>query len=85
MEGQINWSGLVWCHVFPLSPCLFTYHFFPQINENVPNEKYHWKVLLSSVQTSNLITSAEREVKDSRHSGMYQSYNFLTRLGMQSL
>ena len=32
-----------------------------------------------------LITSAEREVKDSRRSGMYQSYNFLTRLGMQSL
>ena len=32
-----------------------------------------------------LITSAEREVKDSRHLGMYQSYNFLTRLGMQSL
>ena len=32
-----------------------------------------------------IITSAEREVKDSRRSGMYQSYNFLTRLGMQSL
>ena len=32
-----------------------------------------------------LITSAEREVKVSRHSGMYQSYNFLTRLDMQSL
>ena len=32
-----------------------------------------------------LITSAEREVKDSRRSGMYQSYNFLTRLGKQSL
>ena len=32
-----------------------------------------------------LITSAEREVKVSRRSGMYQSYNFLTRLGMQSL
>ena len=31
------------------------------------------------------ITSAEREVKDSRRSGMYQSYHFLTRLGMQSL
>ena len=31
------------------------------------------------------ITSAEREVKVSRRSGMYQSYNFLTRLGMQSL
>ena len=30
-------------------------------------------------------TSAEREVKVSRRSGMYQSYNFLTRLGMQSL
>ena len=32
-----------------------------------------------------LVTSAEREVKVSRRSGMYQSYNFLTRLGMQSL
>jgi len=32
-----------------------------------------------------IITSAEREVKDSRRSGMYQSYHFLTRLGMQSL
>ena len=32
-----------------------------------------------------LFTSAEREVKVSRRSGMYQSYNFLTRLGMQSL
>ena len=31
------------------------------------------------------ITSAEREVKDSRRSGMYQSCNFLTRLGKQSL
>ena len=30
-------------------------------------------------------TSAEREVKDSRRSGMYQSCNFLTRLGKQSL
>ena len=32
-----------------------------------------------------LITSAEREVKDSRRSGMHQSCNFLTRLGKQSL
>ena len=32
-----------------------------------------------------LFTSAEREVKDSRRSGMYQSYHFLTRLGKQSL
>ena len=31
------------------------------------------------------ITSAEREVKVSRCSEMYQSYNFLTRLGKQSL
>ena len=31
------------------------------------------------------ITSAEREVKDSRRSGMYQSCHFLTRLGKQSL
>ena len=35
--------------------------------------------------SSCLFTSAEREVKDSRRSGMYQSYHFLTRLGMQSL
>ena len=34
---------------------------------------------------NNIITSAEREVKDSRRSGMYQSCNFLTRLGKQSL
>ena len=32
-----------------------------------------------------LVTSAEREGKDSRRSGMYQRCNFLTRLGMQSL
>ena len=32
-----------------------------------------------------IFTSAEREVKDSRRSGMCQSYNFLTRLGKQSL
>ena len=32
-----------------------------------------------------LFTSAEREVKDSRRLGMYQSYNFLARLGTQSL
>ena len=31
------------------------------------------------------ITSAEREVKDSRCSGMCQSCHFLTRLGKQSL
>jgi len=37
------------------------------------------------LQAINLITSAECEVKDSRRSGMYQSYHFLTRLGMQSL
>ena len=37
------------------------------------------------VTSANIITSAEREVKVSRRSGMYQSYNFLTRLGMQSL
>ena len=33
----------------------------------------------------NLITSVERKVKDSRRSVMYQSYYFLTRLGIQSL
>ena len=32
-----------------------------------------------------IITSAEREVKDSRRSGKYQSYNFSPRMGMQSL
>ena len=32
-----------------------------------------------------LITSVQREVKDSRRLGMYQRYHFLTRLGMQSL
>ena len=32
-----------------------------------------------------IITSAEREVKVSRRSGMYQSCNFLTRWGKQSL
>ena len=32
-----------------------------------------------------IITSAEREGQDSRRSGMYHSYNFLPRLGMQSL
>ena len=37
-----------------------------------------------SCRTS-LFTSAEGEVKDSRRSGMYQSNNFWTRLGMQSL
>ena len=38
-----------------------------------------------SVRWQYFITSAEREVKDSRRSGMYQSCNFLTRLGKQSL
>ena len=37
------------------------------------------------MEDSAFITSAEREVKVSRRSGMYQSCNFLTRLGMQSL
>ena len=32
-----------------------------------------------------IITAAEREVKDSRCSGMYQSCHFLTRLGKHSL
>ena len=34
---------------------------------------------------SAIFSSAEREVKDSRRSGMYQSYHFSTRLGKQSL
>ena len=44
-------------------------------------------ILKESHRGKNLsfVTSAEREVKVSRRSGMYQSYNFLTRLGMQSL
>ena len=37
------------------------------------------------IRALNFITSAEREVKDSRRSGMFQSYHFSTRLGMQSL
>ena len=37
------------------------------------------------VDVCELITSAAREVKDSRRSRMYQSYHFLTRLGKQSL
>ena len=39
----------------------------------------------STVPSLKVITSAEREVKDSRRSEMYQSCNFLTRLGKQSL
>ena len=41
--------------------------------------------LMSSCVICLVITSAEREVKDSRCSGMYKSCNFLTRLGKQSL
>ena len=37
------------------------------------------------VEKGKIVTSAEREVKVSRRSGMYQSCNFLTRLGKQSL
>ena len=53
-----------------------------------------WAQMPLSFATDNLvllsfspevITSAEREVKDSRRSGMYQSCHFLTRLGKQSL
>ena len=35
--------------------------------------------------TAVLVTSAEREGKDSQRSGMYQSCHFLTRLDRQSL
>ena len=42
-------------------------------------------LLLKQLLFYNFFTSAEREVKVSRRLGMYQSYNFLTRLGMQSL
>ena len=49
----------------------------PFLNLNRKNPLYKEK--------GNLITSAEREVKDSRRSRMYQSCHFLTRLGTQSL
>ena len=54
-------------------------------------EKWEKKDMTKQITEKNcrkisiFITSAEREVKDSRRSGMYQSYNFLTRLGKQSL
>ena len=44
---------------------------------NTSIENYFFIVLI--------ITSAEREVKDSRRSAMYQSCLSLTRLGLQSL
>ena len=40
-------------------------------------------VCVLAVRSCCVFTSAEREVKVSQRSGMYQSYNFLTRLGMQ--
>ena len=46
---------------------------------------HNYKVVLTFQSVDEILTSAEREVKDSRRSGMYQSYNFLTRLGKQSL
>ena len=53
------------------------------------NDKGEYVVLngvrMADNRLASLVTSAVREVKDSRRSGMYQSYNFLTRLGMQSL
>ena len=42
---------------------------------------YSWKEIYHFC----FVTSAEREVKVSRRSEMYQSCNFLTRLGKQSL
>ena len=56
------------------------------IIENHKNLKsIPYKESCSFLSEQILVTSAEREVKVSRRSGMYQSYNFLTRLGMQSL
>ena len=59
-------------------------------------QQENWRNLVTRYKVSNFVlfvklllrlvfTSAEREVKVLRRSGMYQSYNFLTRLGMQSL
>ena len=39
-------------------------------------KKNHLLILIKIRIMHNIITSAEREVKVSRHSGMYQSYNF---------
>ena len=55
--------------------------YFPSLKTSTDHFIKHSRPFLFS----SLITSAEREVKDSRRSGMYQSCNFLTRLGKQSL
>ena len=61
---------------------------FPMKSRNLCRTSRHfWRLSSACDQccASQLITSAEREVKVSRRSGMYQSYNFSPRLGMQSL
>ena len=55
------------------------------LRPQVSNFSYQWDPSARYKSIKNLFTSAEREVKDSRRSGMYQSCNFLTRLGKQSL
>ena len=54
-------------------------------NEKSELKTHNWNIGVHIFCLNTFITSAEREVKDSRRSGMYQSYNFLTRLGKQSL
>ena len=74
---------LVWfLHYFNV----FRFIIAPQ-NNNMPGLFYIKDSVKSRAERLYRIffTSAKREVKDSRRSGMYQSYHFLTRLGMQSL
>ena len=70
-------------------PCS-TPNFCP-IGQNLTGE-FMWKyfaafgnLFTQIAEADGVFTSAEREVKDSRRSGMYQSCNFFTRLGKQSL
>ena len=53
----------------------------------IAGEWFHMIAMIAAIAAiaEVFFTSAEREVKDSRRSGMYQSCNFLTRLGMQRL
>ena len=56
--------------------------------ENIGDIKHKWEYFqslgpfLTRSPEDGFITSAEREVKDSRREGMYQSYNFSPRLGV---
>ena len=90
-KGQGKWYSrellLGVCHpvlqiltLFRTKECHFP-HPFSDLASKIHTHFQTW--LLGNYFT--IITSAEREVKDSRRSGMYQSYNFLTRLGKQSL